>query len=478
VTTSVGALGRHIALVGFMGAGKTTVGREIARHTERPFVDLDDEIGRRYGPVPRIFAEQGEAVFRRLESEELARALASPVPSVIALGGGAIVAHGNRELLTAHAVFVAWLDVDAEEAWKRTRGGGRPLAADHETFHRLYARRRPIYEELADVRATDAAGVLLAALEIVVERGALVRLEELVPGIEQGAPPVALVADEAVLRLHPPPIGPRLASTHRVPAGERAKAVAVAERLWRELRLGRETYVVALGGGSTTDVAGFVAATYLRGVRWVAVPTTLVGQVDAAIGGKTGVDLPEGKNLVGAFHLPERVVADPDVLATLPPEERRQGMAEVVKTGLLAGKPLWELPDLDLVRECAAFKAAIVLSDPTEGSRRAILNLGHTFAHALEAASGYEVRHGDAVALGLLAALRLSGQPTDVVEEVLAPAPVRVDRERAWEALGRDKKAAGGWARLVLLRAPGEPEYGVQLPDKEVRAALDALIAD
>ncbi|MDQ4019257.1 MAG: shikimate kinase, partial [Actinomycetota bacterium] len=125
MTTSVGALGRHIALVGFMGAGKTTVGREIARHTERPFVDLDDEIGRRHGPVPRIFAEQGEAVFRGLESEELARALASPVPSVIALGGGAIVTHGNRELLTAHAAFVAWLDVDAEEAWKRTRGGGR-----------------------------------------------------------------------------------------------------------------------------------------------------------------------------------------------------------------------------------------------------------------------------------------------------------------------------------------------------------------
>src|SRR3712207_4949974 len=150
-TSSLGALGRHIALVGFMGAGTTTVGREIARLTARPFVDLDEEIGRRHGPVPRIFSEEGEAVFRRLESEELARALASPVSSVIALGGGAIGAHGNRELLTKHGAFVAWLDVDAEEAWKRTRGGGRPLAADHETFHRLYARRRPIYEEVADV---------------------------------------------------------------------------------------------------------------------------------------------------------------------------------------------------------------------------------------------------------------------------------------------------------------------------------------
>jgi 3-dehydroquinate synthetase/shikimate kinase len=477
-TSTIGALGRHIALVGFMGAGKTTIGREVARLTARPFVDLDEEIGRRHGPVPRIFAEQGEPEFRRYESEELARALASPVPSVLALGGGAIVAHGNRELLTEHGVFVAWLDVDVEEAWKRTRGGGRPLAEDHETFHGLYARRRPIYEELADVRATDATGILLAALEIVVERGALARLEELVPGTEPASPPVALVADEQVLALHPLRLGSRLASTHRVPAGERAKTIAVAERVWRELRLGREAYLLAFGGGSATDLAGFVASTYLRGIRWTAVPTTLVGQVDAAIGGKTGVDLPEGKNLVGAFHMPERVVVDPDVLATLPSEERRQGMAEVVKTGFLAGKPLWELPDVELVRECAAFKAAVVLSDPRERSRRAILNLGHTFAHALEAASGYRVRHGDAVALGLLAALRLSGQPTAVVEDVLAPTPVRVDRERAWAALQRDKKAAGGSTRLVLLPEPGRPEYGVQLPDDEVRTALDALIAD
>jgi 3-dehydroquinate synthetase len=149
-----------------------------------------------------------------------------------------------------------------------------------------------------------------------------------------------------------------------------------------------------------------------------------------------------------------------------------------VKTGLLAGRPLWDLPEEELVRACAAFKCAVVLSDPFERGRRAILNLGHTFAHALEAACDYALGHGHAVALGLLAALRLSGQPTDVVEELLRPEPVRVDRERAWAALRRDKKAADGQIRLVLLRAPGEPEHGVAVPDEDVRAALNDLIRE
>src|SRR5205807_7520981 len=174
--------------------------------------------------------------------------------------------------------------------------------------------------------------------------------------------------------------------------------VATAERLWRELSLDRGGAVVALGGGCTTDVAGFVAATYLRGVDWVTVPTTLLAQVDAAIGGKTALNLPEGKNLVGAFHWPLRTILDPAVLATLPERERREGMAEVVKTGLLAGEPLWELPQGELVRRCAAYKAAVCLRDPHDRGERHVLNLGHTFAHALEAAAGYEgLSHGSAV---------------------------------------------------------------------------------
>jgi 3-dehydroquinate synthetase len=211
-------------------------------------------------------------------------------------------------------------------------------------------------------------------------------------------------------------------------------------------------------------------------VDWVAIPTTLVGQVDAALGGKTALNLPAGKNLVGAFHWPARTVVDPAALATLPEVERRAGMAEVVKTGLLAGERIWELPDVELVRRCAAYKLSICLQDPHEQGPREVLNLGHTFAHALEAAG--PVRHGEAVALGLLAALRLSELDTADVKETLAPRPVRVDRERAWAALQRDKKARDGTIRLVLLEAPGKPVTGVELPEADVRRELDRLVAN
>ncbi len=296
-----------------------------------------------------------------------------------------------------------------------------------------------------------------------------------------GSGPVALVTDAKVAGIHGATaqlgLGGRLAGVHELPSGEEAKTLAVCERLWSELELGRDGTIVALGGGATTDAAGFVAATHLRGIDWVAVPTTLVGQVDAGIGGKTGVNLPGAKNQVGAFHWPVRTLVDPGLLATLPAAERENGAAEVVKTGLLAGEPLWELSEAEQVRRCAAYKAAVCLRDPHELGPRAELNLGHTFAHALEAASGYELPHGRAVALGLLAALRLSGLPTYVVEEQLRPEPVRVDRERAWAALLRDKKAIDGAPRLVLLDRPGAPRTGVEVPASEVRAALDALIA-
>ena len=197
-------------------------------------------------------------------------------------------------------------------------------------------------------------------------------------------------------------------------------------------------------------MGGFAAATYLRGVPWVPVPTTLVGQVDAAIGGKTAIDIPEGKNLVGAFHWPARVVLDETLLETLPERERRQGLAELVKTRLLAGR------DLD-VRTAAAYKAGLCLRDPHDHGVRRWLNLGHTFAHALEAAADFDLPHGEAVALGLLAALRLSGRDTAEVERELAPQPVQVDRERAWQALLRDKKRGGDAINVVLLgrRRPG-----------------------
>ena len=197
------------------------------------------------------------------------------------------------------------------------------------------------------------------------------------------------------------------------------------------------------------------------------------------VGGKTAIDLPGAKNVVGAFHWPARVVCDPSLLSTLPEAERRNGLAEVVKTGLLAGDRVWERREPQLVRACAAFKAAVCLADPHDRGARAQLNLGHTFAHALEAAAGYALPHGRAVALGLLAALRLSGLPDEerLVEEVLAPERVAVDEDLAWAALARDKKAERGTPRLVLLEAPGRPRWGVEVPEADVRSALSGLIA-
>ena len=446
------ALDRHIALIGFMGAGKTTIGAMVAARTGRLFLDLDREIERALRrSIPELFEQQGEAGFRVIEAERTLETLCQNRPAVLALGGGAVETPAIRKALGEHALTVL-VEVEVDEAWERVARTARPLAQDADDFRALYERRRSLYEKTADVRARDADDVILAAL-----------------GIEFGGEldGDALIADERVLELHPL----KLPATHV--AGP--KTLASAERLWDELRIGRDGTIVGYGGGSTTDLAGFVAATYMRGVRWISVPTTLVGQVDAGIGGKTGVDLPSGKNLVGAFHYPDHVVIDPSLLSTLPAEERRNGMAEVVKTGLLAGQPFWELPEEQMVRACAAFKAGVCLTDPFERrGRREILNLGHTFGHALEAASDYRLAHGEAVALGLTAALRLSGvQPP----EVLDPQPVRVDRERAWAALQRDKKARDGRIRLVLLEKVGKPVVREAEP-VEVRKALDELIAD
>ena len=453
----VGALEKHLALVGFMGAGKSTVGREVAERIHRPFIDTDAEIERLHGPIPELF-ERGEPEFRRLEEEIVAAALAGP-RAVIALGGGAVLSEKTRERLRANA-FVVHVEVSVGTAWERVRGSDRPLARNEDDFRALFAERAGVYAGVADAAAAGAEETLLGSLGIQARGSAL----------EPPAPPVAVVADEYVLTLHDPPVqGPVLP----VPAGELAKTQAVVEGLWTELGLGRAGTLVAFGGGSTTDVAGFAASTYLRGIDWIAVPTTLLGQVDAAIGGKTGIDTSSGKNLAGTFHFPRRVQLDGRYLATLTEAERRAGMAEVVKTGLLAGSEVWALPEDEMVRACAAFKAAVVLSDPYEREgRRTILNLGHTFAHALETGSGYTVSHGEAVALGLLAALRLSGLPTDPVEELLCPEPVAADLDAAWAALKRDKKGEGVF---VLLEAPGRPVV-TTVPDDAARQALESLI--
>jgi shikimate kinase/3-dehydroquinate synthase len=460
------ALNRHLVLIGFMGAGKTTIGEEVARRLGRPFVDLDTEVERRTGKSVVELFEDAEAEFRLREEEVAFEVVRRKQLSVIALGGGAVLSQKTRSALRSE--FTVLLEVDGETAWARVSGSDRPLAQVRERFDQLFAERAPVYDEVANARAHDADDVVLAAGSVRADVGALQLLESFVE------PPAALVTEPVVAGIHgaDAQLAFSFAETHELPSGEGAKQLHVIERLWRALRIGRDGTIVALGGGSLTDAAGFAAATYLRGVDWVPVPTTLIGQVDAAIGGKTAIDIPEGKNLVGAFHWPARIVIDPALLETLPANERLNGMAEVVKTGLLANESLWELADADLVRRCAAFKSALCLRDPHDRGPRHALNLGHTFAHALEAAAGYELPHGRAVALGLLAALRLSGRPTDPVDEVLRPRPIPVDGELAWQALLRDKK---GPLKLILLGDEGAFETTV--PVTEVRRALDELIA-
>ena len=305
------------------------------------------------------------------------------------------------------------------------------------------------------------------------------------------------MTDSAVGALYAERLEP-LAGRVEIEPGESAKTMAEAERVLRELaRAGmtREDHVVALGGGVVGDLAGFCAHLYQRGVPVIQVPTTLVAQVDSAYGGKTGVDLPEGKNYAGAYHLPAAVLADTATLASLPREELAAGFVELLKTGLLAGGRLWEearaLERLDpdslarLVFSCARYKCEVVAADERDAGLRQVLNLGHTVGHAIEAASGYErYRHGEAIGLGLLAALRLSDAPAlrDEVETILArhDLPTSLDPavevEATLEALRRDKKRTAEGVGFVLLSEPGEPRTGELVDPDRVRAAVEELL--
>jgi shikimate kinase/3-dehydroquinate synthase len=312
------------------------------------------------------------------------------------------------------------------------------------------------------------------------------------------------IADVAVLGEHEGLLPPAEAVIE-IEASEERKTLGEAERLLRELAgagARRDDLIVALGGGVTGDLAGFVAATYQRGVPVVQIPTTVVAQVDSAYGGKTGVDLPEAKNYVGAYHQPLAVLADPSVLATLPAEEVAAGFAEVLKTALIAGGDLWESVRgidfaalvaeggdelTDLVFACAKAKIEVVASDERDAGRRAVLNLGHTVAHAIEAATGYgRYRHGEAVGLGLLAALRLSGagELRDEVAESLAAngLPTSLDGDvsvdEVLDATALDKKHTSAGLGFVLLSEPGEPRWGQAVEPSNVRDAVEELHED
>jgi shikimate kinase/3-dehydroquinate synthase len=281
--------------------------------------------------------------------------------------------------------------------------------------------------------------------------------------------------------------------TVAVAAGEESKVLSSAEAVLRRLAAAgteRGDVLAAVGGGVVGDLAGFCAAVYQRGMRHVQVPTTLVSQVDSAYGGKTGVDLPEGKNYVGAYHQPSAVLCDPDALSTLPVEEMAAGYAEVVKTALIAGGTLWARVrqggevDEEVILGCVRTKLATVALDERDAGRRQVLNLGHTVGHAIEAATGYtRLRHGEAVALGLLCALRLSGREAIRAEvaELLSShgLPVRlagVSEEAVVELVARDKKRSGGRVPFVLLESPGAVTPGHEVADADLRAALAEVL--
>jgi shikimate kinase/3-dehydroquinate synthase len=502
---------------GFMGAGKSTAVRAAGEALGLEPVDTDERLAWALDePLEDFFDRAGEAEFRAREEQVVLEALEGAAGAPVALGGGALGSERVRGALEAHTVV--WLEVDPDTAWERARAqGGRPLARDRAEFDALHAERVPAYERAADaiLPSSDAAVVraalpFLAALadapagtRMVWARSASGDYPVLAgPALlETGWFPVGgrrfAVSDKNVWPLHGHHLEPLVGFTLLEP-GEGSKSLVSAEFVWRSLAqqgATRDDLVVALGGGVVGDLAGFCAATYQRGVPIVHVPTTLVAQVDSAYGGKTGLDLPEAKNYVGAFHQPAAVLVDPAALLTLPPEELAAGYAEVVKTALIAGGPLWDRvrggagggAQPDVVLACARVKLAIVAEDERDSGRRQILNLGHTVGHAIETAAGYGGRyaHGPAVGLGLLAALRLSGRDElrAEVAELLAGhgLPVRlegVEVPAVLEALRRDKKRrADGPVPFVVVEAPGDVREGVPVPEDEVAAAVRELLA-
>jgi shikimate kinase/3-dehydroquinate synthase len=504
-------------LIGFMAAGKTSVGRAIARATGRQFIDLDDEIASGGTPVAELVARD-EPEFRRREADALAKTIASAGNAVIATGGGAAAYGDNLARMRAAGLVVA-LAVDVAEAEARAAAersarpeARRPLLA---SARELAGRRAPVYRRAHAVVDTTGRPIAdVADAVCAVERAwrrwpqpavTMVALgdrsypisvgERVDPATLRAAlgdpARLAILTDTAVARHWLAPIlaivGAGRTETIAIPPGEAQKSFASYERICHQLvaaGLDRSSVIVALGGGVVGDLAGFVAATLYRGVPVIQLPTTIVAMTDAAIGGKTAIDLPAGKNLVGAFWQPRLVACALDALVTLPGRERRAGFGELWKYALLDGKELWTQvvtcagwaagpdatpppPELRPVIERAiAYKAAVVGRDERElTGHRALLNLGHTVGHAIESATG--MLHGEAVGLGLIAACRVSaavcGTRRDLEHEVVAALrasglPGDLDPYLSDDVLARiwvDKKRVGRGVRFLLIREVG-----------------------
>ena len=518
--------GRSVVLVGLMGAGKTSIGRRLAARLGLPFRDADAEIEEAAGcTIPELFARYGEGDFRDGERRVIRRLL-SGEPAVLAYGGGAFIDPETRALTRAHAVSV-WLRCPLETLLRRVAGrDNRPLLSRgdrNEIMQRLMEARYPVYaeadvivdcgDETPDATTTRVLDGLAAwrpprrlpvtlpstSYEVVVGDDLLARAGALLAHTLPQKRAV-VVTDETVARLHLPTLLAGLAEAAIaaapivVPPGEASKNaeawLALVDRLL-ELRVERRTAVIALGGGVVGDLAGFAAAATLRGLPFVQAPTTLLAQVDSSVGGKTGINTPRGKNLIGAFYQPRMVLADTATLATLPPRELRAGYAEIAKAGLIADAGFFAWCEANGARvvngdrdaqaeaiwRACAFKAVVVGDDEREekpNDGRALLNLGHTFGHALEAEYGYTggLLHGEGVAVGLGLAFKLSARlghcdaadAARVVAHVAAmdmPAELRMLNRRFSAAalldhMRRDKKVRDGALKFVLARGIGQ----------------------
>ncbi len=538
---------RNLILAGFMGSGKSTVGRLCARRLGMDFLDTDEEIARRERmSIPEIFARCGEAYFRARE-RELADALRARRGCVIATGGGMVADDEVRATLLASGIVVC-LTASPEVIVRRVGGESaaqaRPMLRGGDVTSRvaqLLRERAPKYAQLhyhvdtsqrspsqvADVVcalyareqaripvAIPAAG---ARYDVVIGDGVLEVLGFMLAG-RGWSPPFAIVTDSVVGEMFAERALRALAHAgleaflHIMPAGEASKTLASVEAMYRAFSahgMERSSPVIALGGGVVGDVAGFAAATFLRGVPFVQVPTTLLAMADASIGGKVGVDTDFGKNLVGAFKQPELVVADVSLLETLPARELRAGLAEVIKSGLLSGGERYDrlrrfilqgsrsgLTMSDVLADAIHLKRAIVQADPFERDQRALLNLGHTFGHGIEAWSDFRLRHGEAVSLGMVCAVRLShamgfcdaalveevigllraaGLPTALGEVSDALAGRAFDEARIWGYMMSDKKKRAGRLRFILLRAVGDAFVCDQVDECLARQALRSI---
>ncbi len=419
---------KHLFLYGPPGTGKSTLGKLLARSLKLPFIDLDRVIETNAGiSIPQIMEQQGESAFRDMETAAL-RSLTDEEESVVALGGGALLREENRELAETNGkVLLLMADLPTLLARVQHEPGKRPLlAGDLENkLTSLLAKRREHYASFPLQQHVDGKTPEQNAREAQIKLGrhhlsAMGEYDVIVDSVEQvtDSPyqnPI-IVTDENVAKHHLDKMQDIFnARSVIIPAGEEYKNLETISRLWKaflENGLDRKSTVIALGGGVVSDLTGFAAATYMRGINWVAVPTTLLAMVDASIGGKTGFDLPEGKNLIGSFHPPRLVLADPSLLLTLSDRELRSGMAEVVKHGVISDPALFELCQHDLawvqsnleeiVKRAMAVKIRVIEEDPYEKGIRAFLNLGHTVGHAVELVSKFQLSHGEAISIGMV----------------------------------------------------------------------------